>query len=1489
MTPERHSTPPLNPDESAATVQLLVSDPGNKSAISDMLDEEFVVETSETVTDADLYLIEDHLFPEYRAALRKRMEQEDPVFCPIVLIRRERTNLRQPGGGPSPGDRAAPYDEVVDAPIDPQLLIRRLNSLLVRRHQSQELMEQVSTLENREQRLRRFEHGIEATGNGIVMTDTGGTIEYVNPAFEAISGYSTDALLGESPQLLLPGGSGEFFDTEFRDTLAEHGDWEGDVIIDRKDSHRRVVNAKATALQQTERGTGGFVLVLSDITERIGRERQLEDREEQLDLLRQIMTRYLRHNLRNDLSVILGNAELLKEDETLSAEHIAFAETIIDTANDLMEKSDTARTYSQLLDHKTELSSFDLSRIVTAAVETLRESYSDVTFDIDVPDTCEIRAREGTQRAIEELIDNAARYNDAMDPLVRVQVRDRDGARVVIEDNGPGISDQELDSLQRGTETQLSHSQGIGLWLSKWLIESIEGHLSIETTDPGTRVTVELPAPESVGSESVEVTTLKERERRLQTITDRMTDATLTVDADWEITRLDERAEEILDVTWDTVVGKSFWDVFPNLRESPFETAVQDAMQSRSTTSVEEYFPQLDAWLMVDVYPEFDGGLSYYFRDVTERVQRKTTLEETNERLETMIGLSPEPIIGIDASGAVFLWNEAAEDVFGHAAADVIGEGIQSLDLFETGEKYERFEERFGRVLAGETIRGLEMTRQRKDGSSVDLSVSATPLNQAPGDGTGMLAIAQDITQLKERERNLLERVKELSAIHDATTLFQTADAPLKELLSKFVESIPQSFQYTDVAEARLRYDGTEVSTADFESWEHVLTEYADLDDGAQIELAVGYRSDPKIDIEDPFLAEEEELLATLLTVVKNRVQRRTHLKSLERTEELLTNAERLGDVGAWEIDIETREVFWTEGTRRIHEVSEAFKPTFEAAIDFFHPEDRDRVTDVIKACAESGDSFALEARIQTADDNERWVQIEGERAKTEGDSSRVDGYIRDITERKERNRRYEAIFNQTYQFTGLIEPNGTIIEANDRVLEFGDITRADVLGKKLWNAYWFEISEETQLQTKADVQRAAAGEFVRRELEIQGSEGTTVIDFSIRPITDEDGTVTLLVPEGRDISQRKQRDRELSDLKRRYQTMIEAAPDAIFVADAETGEIIEVNEAAERLLGESSDDIIGWHQSDLHPSEKFEQYRQSFEEYVEVNGTTRTLPDGSQMFIEKSDGEQVPVEISVDTVSVPGETVMFGIFRDISERVEREAEIQNEHAKFKAVFENSFDAMVLADDEGRYIEANESAIEMFGVSEEELLGRSIAEFAPADFDFAEAWTQFQQSDAERGTFPLVRGDGEKRIVEFAATPNIVPGQHLSILRDKTEAKRQEHKLEQIINRVTDAIVEVDADWRFTLVNEQAEDLYDMSEDDLLGQSLWNVFENAEGTRFEEEYRDVMQSRDPTSFVEYYSQLDGWFDIKAYPKDDGGIAFYFVDVTEQFERQRDLE
>lgn len=75
-----------------------------------------------------------------------------------------------------------------------------------------------------------------------------------------------------------------------------------------------------------------------------------------------------------------------------------------------------------------------------------------------------------------------------------------------------------------------------------------------------------------------------------------------------------------------------------------------------------------------------------------------------------------------------------------------------------------------------------------------------------------------------------------------------------------------------------------------------------------------------------------------------------------------------------------------------------------------------------------------------------------------------------------------------------------------------------------------------------------------------------------------------------------------------------------------------------------------------------------------------------------------------------------------MTNRTEREQALNAESERFEAVFENAFDAMVIANDDGEYIAVNECATDLFGLPKEELIGRSIQEFAPEDYDFEQAW-----------------------------------------------------------------------------------------------------------------------------------------------------------------------
>jgi PAS domain S-box-containing protein len=138
--------------------------------------------------------------------------------------------------------------------------------------------------------------------------------------------------------------------------------------------------------------------------------------------------------------------------------------------------------------------------------------------------------------------------------------------------------------------------------------------------------------------------------------------------------------------------------------------------------------------------------------------------------------------------------------------------------------------------------------------------------------------------------------------------------------------------------------------------------------------------------------------------------------------------------------------------------------------------------------------------------------------------------------------------------------------------------------------------------------------------------------------------------------------------LRKTYRALMNCAPDAIFVADSETGRILEANRAAAVLLDTSIDDIIGRHQSELHPSGEEDKYRAHFQHHKEAAdtgpATLRTLEDNSQIYVETDDGRHVPVEINASFVHLKETTLLVGIFRDITERKQRERELKKAKAQ---------------------------------------------------------------------------------------------------------------------------------------------------------------------------------------------------------------------------------
>jgi PAS domain S-box-containing protein len=125
--------------------------------------------------------------------------------------------------------------------------------------------------------------------------------------------------------------------------------------------------------------------------------------------------------------------------------------------------------------------------------------------------------------------------------------------------------------------------------------------------------------------------------------------------------------------------------------------------------------------------------------------------------------------------------------------------------------------------------------------------------------------------------------------------------------------------------------------------------------------------------------------------------------------------------------------------------------------------------------------------------------------------------------------RRFRAIFDQTFQFVGLLEVDGTVLEANQTALTFAGVTLQSVVGRPFWDTPWWSHSTDLQERLREAVALASGGRIVRFEATHPGVDGRLhAVDFSLKPVFDDRGTVILLIPEGRDITERKHAERQL-------------------------------------------------------------------------------------------------------------------------------------------------------------------------------------------------------------------------------------------------------------------------------------------------------------------------------------------------------------------------
>ncbi|MFQ3319306.1 MAG: PAS domain S-box-containing protein [Natronomonas sp.] len=555
-----------------------------------------------------------------------------------------------------------------------------------------------------------------------------------------------------------------------------------------------------------------------------------------------------------------------------------------------------------------------------------------------------------------------------------------------------------------------------------------------------------------------------------------------------------------------------------------------------------------DAYMPKDGHQDRFDLLLQRIQTLVSQTRAETNYREVFDKAAVAISIrDPETGAFIDA-------NEQYCDLMGYSR-----EEIRSLTTAEASVNESPYTVANVHRLLEETVeegpRTVEWMNERSDGTPIHVRSTLKP---AEIDGrTRVLASVQDITEQKEREaelerkNDLLEKTQRLAHVGGWEVDMETG-----------------ALQWTD--EVRRIHGAAESFDPDVET-SIEFYHPADRDEvretlGEAIEGAESFDFEARVITVDDEIrwvrlrgapVDDEPLVRGTIQDITDQQERERRLHDLQRRTRKLIRAETREEVAA--VAVETAEktldlhfsgIHFDDGDGTLEgvDVAQGVREQLGGVPDYTRGETA--TSDVIWGVYETGETLVMDTigdRDGISDEKSPArsgiVHPLGDHGVFITSSPDLDAFDETdkilaemlattttvALDRAERQQRYEAIFNKTFQFTGLLDPDGTLLEANDTALEFVGADRDAVVGEKFWETLWFQYDDRSRAIARESAEQARNGDFYRNELTISGTDGEEVIvDYSVRPIRDENGRVVLLVPEARDITNLKEREAEL-------------------------------------------------------------------------------------------------------------------------------------------------------------------------------------------------------------------------------------------------------------------------------------------------------------------------------------------------------------------------
>jgi PAS domain S-box-containing protein len=372
--------------------------------------------------------------------------------------------------------------------------------------------------------------------------------------------------------------------------------------------------------------------------------------------------------------------------------------------------------------------------------------------------------------------------------------------------------------------------------------------------------------------------------------------------------------------------------------------------------------------------------------------------QENTSRLAAIVESSEDAIYGKTLEGVVTSWNKGAEQLYGYKPHEILG---KSVALLTSPEHPEEVPEILNSLKNGRKIAHRETRRLRKDGTSLDVAISISPIYDGVGKVIGAASIARDITEKKAAERE----------IQRARLAVDAAEKQTAEILQSIAEGVMVLDR--DYTISYINEQGTILTNT---TREGILGKnYLEFFPGVK---GSNFHENYERAWREQIIRRFEDFYSPLnkwfqvnvypsqkrLTIFYQDItQRKLAETALRASEQRLLFAQKSANLGSWEWDIKTNVLWWSEGIWHLHGVPVgSVTPSFDAWMDFVIPEDKEKVQNAVNRAVRDGTAYDVEYRCLWPDGVDHWVSARGQvSSDDDGKPSKMVGIGIDITNRK--------------------------------------------------------------------------------------------------------------------------------------------------------------------------------------------------------------------------------------------------------------------------------------------------------------------------------------------------------------------------------------------------------------------------------------------------------------------------------------------------------